>query len=97
MPPTPRPPSPEPLRAKLSDADNRIRLDHWMPPKNGIFPRIRIGRKWINTLCGNAGQDAFREGASASIGSFVVMSPIDHRKRGVVTPKTSLEIGRQET
>ncbi|MHA6688794.1 molybdopterin-dependent oxidoreductase, partial [Mesorhizobium sp. A556] len=25
-------------------------LNHWMPPQQGIFPRIRIGRKWINTL-----------------------------------------------
>ena len=23
----------EPLRAKLSDADDRIRLYHWMPPQ----------------------------------------------------------------
>lgn len=42
----------EPLRAKLSDADDRIRLSHWMPPQNGIAPRIRIGRRWINTLWG---------------------------------------------
>lgn len=42
----------EPLRAKLSDADDRIRLNHWMPPQNGIAPRIRIGRRWINTLWG---------------------------------------------
>ena len=47
---TPQPPSPEPLRAQLSDADDRIRLDHWMPPQQGIVPRIRIGRRWINTL-----------------------------------------------
>ena len=42
----------EPLRAKLSDADDRIRLNHWMPPQQGIAPRIRIGRRWINTLWG---------------------------------------------
>ncbi len=49
-----RPPSSlaEPLRAKLSDADDRIRLNHWMPPQQGIAPRIRIGRRWINTLWG---------------------------------------------
>jgi len=35
-------PSPEPLRASLSDADDRIRLNHWMPPQQGIAPRIRI-------------------------------------------------------
>jgi hypothetical protein len=44
--------SAEPLRTKLSDADDRIRLNHWMPPQNGIAPRIRIGRRWINTLWG---------------------------------------------
>ena len=50
MPTTSQPPSPEPLRAKLSDADDRIRLNHWMPPQQGIFPRIRMGSRWINTL-----------------------------------------------
>jgi len=44
------PPSAEPLRASLSDADDRIRLNHWMPPQQGIAPRIRIGGRWINTL-----------------------------------------------
>ena len=42
----------EPLRTKLSDADDRIRLNHWMPPQQGIAPRIRIGRRWINTMWG---------------------------------------------
>jgi methionine sulfoxide reductase catalytic subunit len=50
MPSTSQPPSPEPLRAKLSDADDRIRLSHWLPPQQGIFPRIRMGSRWINTL-----------------------------------------------
>ena len=50
MPTTSQSPSPEPLRAKLSDADDRIRLSHWMPPQQGILPRIRIGSRWINTL-----------------------------------------------
>jgi DMSO/TMAO reductase YedYZ molybdopterin-dependent catalytic subunit/thiosulfate reductase cytochrome b subunit len=49
--PTPsQPPSPEPLHAGLSDADDRIQLNHWIPPQQGIFPRVRIGRRWINTL-----------------------------------------------
>lgn len=52
MPTTSQPPSPEPLRAGLSGADDRLRLNHWMPPQQGIFPRIRIGRRWINTLWG---------------------------------------------
>ena len=43
MPTNPQPPSAEPLRASLSDADDRIRLNHWMPPQQGIFPRITHG------------------------------------------------------
>ena len=50
MPTNPPSPSPERLRAKLSDADDRIRLDHWIPPQQGIAPRIRIGSRWVNTL-----------------------------------------------
>jgi sulfoxide reductase catalytic subunit YedY len=40
----------EPLRAALSDADDHVRLNHWLPPQQGIAPRIRIGRRWISTL-----------------------------------------------
>ncbi|MGV1793702.1 molybdopterin-dependent oxidoreductase [Rhizobium sp. A37_96] len=50
MPERTQSPSPELLRANLSDADDRIRIDHWMPPQQGIFPRIRIGSRWFNTL-----------------------------------------------
>src|ERR1700730_16994919 len=52
MPTLPQPPSTEPLRASLSDADDRLRLKHWMAPQQGIAPRIRIGRRWINPLWG---------------------------------------------
>ena len=44
--------SPDPLRGSLSDADDRLLVNHWMPPQRGIAPRIRIGRRWINTLWG---------------------------------------------
>jgi len=44
--------SPDPLRASLSDADDRLLVNRWMPPQRGIAPRIRIGRRWINTLWG---------------------------------------------
>jgi DMSO/TMAO reductase YedYZ molybdopterin-dependent catalytic subunit/thiosulfate reductase cytochrome b subunit len=50
MPGSPKSPPPEPLRAKLSEADDRIRLDRWMSAQYGIAPHIRIGRRWINTL-----------------------------------------------
>jgi len=43
-------PSFKSLRASLSGADDRLRIDHWMSPQQGIFPRIRIGKYWINTL-----------------------------------------------
>ena len=38
------------LRPNLSQADDRVRLNHWLPPQSGIAPRIRIGRHWINVL-----------------------------------------------
>ena len=50
MPERTQSPAPEPLRASLSDADDRIRLTHLMPPQQGIAPRIRIGQHWFNTL-----------------------------------------------
>ena len=40
----------DPLAAKLSAADDRILLSHWLPPQEGIVPRIRIGRRWVSTL-----------------------------------------------
>jgi len=52
MPASSKPSPVEPLRTKLSGADDRIRLNHWMPPQTGIAPRLRIGRHWINTLWG---------------------------------------------
>jgi DMSO/TMAO reductase YedYZ molybdopterin-dependent catalytic subunit/thiosulfate reductase cytochrome b subunit len=44
--------SSEPLRASLSGADDRLRLDHWMAPQQAVLPRIRIGHRWINILWG---------------------------------------------
>ncbi|RRS04740.1 oxidoreductase [Aquabacterium soli] len=38
------------LAHSLSEADDRIRLAHWTPPRNGIFPHIRFGQRWFNTL-----------------------------------------------
>ena len=38
------------LAAKLSAADDRILLNHWLPPQEGIVPRIRVGRRWVSTL-----------------------------------------------
>jgi hypothetical protein len=43
-------PPPDPLQTTLSDADDRVRLNHWLPPQWGIAPRIRIGQRGINTL-----------------------------------------------
>lgn len=40
----------DPLSKKLTPADDRILLSHWLPPQGGIVPRIRIGRRWINVL-----------------------------------------------
>jgi DMSO/TMAO reductase YedYZ molybdopterin-dependent catalytic subunit/thiosulfate reductase cytochrome b subunit len=40
----------DPLARSLSPADDRIRLAHWTPPRQGIFPHIRLGKRWFNTL-----------------------------------------------
>ena len=44
--------TPEPLEEMLTGADDRLRLNHWMPPQAGIVPRIRIGRRWVSILWG---------------------------------------------
>ncbi len=40
----------EPLRAKLSAADDRVRLNHWLPPQAGIVPLIRFRTRWHSVL-----------------------------------------------
>ena len=39
-----------PITPTLSAADDRITVSNWLPPQEGIVPRIRIGRRWISTL-----------------------------------------------
>ena len=43
-------PSHDPIAASLSPADDRILLSHWLPPQEGIVPRVRVGRRWISVL-----------------------------------------------
>jgi DMSO/TMAO reductase YedYZ molybdopterin-dependent catalytic subunit/thiosulfate reductase cytochrome b subunit len=38
------------VEASLSAADDRLRLSEWLPPQEGVVPRVRIGRRWINVL-----------------------------------------------
>ncbi|MDQ2803426.1 MAG: oxidoreductase, partial [Pseudomonadota bacterium] len=40
----------DPIEADLSRADDRMVLSDWLPPQEGIVPRIRIGRRWISIL-----------------------------------------------
>jgi DMSO/TMAO reductase YedYZ molybdopterin-dependent catalytic subunit/thiosulfate reductase cytochrome b subunit len=40
----------DPVAKKLSAADDRVRLSEWLPPRQGVVPRIRIGSRWINLL-----------------------------------------------
>lgn len=40
----------EPLRQALSPADDRVRLSHWLPPRAGTIPHLRIGKRWFNVL-----------------------------------------------
>ena len=44
------PAMPQPLEAALTGADDRLRLNHWLPPQAGIVPRIRLGQRWVSTL-----------------------------------------------
>src|SRR5579864_3139269 len=38
------------LAMNLSSADDRVRLNAWLPPQAGVIPKIRIGQRWINVL-----------------------------------------------
>ena len=38
------------LATRLTNADDRVRLSHWLPPQAGVVPKVRIGRHWINVL-----------------------------------------------
>ncbi len=40
----------EPLEAQLAHADDRIRLNHWIPQQWGVVPRLRIGQRWFNLM-----------------------------------------------
>ena len=40
----------DPIASTLTSADDRIVLTHWLPPREGIVPQIRIGTRWISTL-----------------------------------------------
>lgn len=40
----------DPFEMSLSNADDRLRLSRWLPPRAGIVPRVRIGGRWINVL-----------------------------------------------
>jgi len=36
------------FETKLTHADDRIRLSHWLPPQWGGMPHIRLGKRWVN-------------------------------------------------
>lgn len=40
----------DPLAARLSAADDRVLLSHWLPPQEGIIPRVRFGHRWISVM-----------------------------------------------
>jgi DMSO/TMAO reductase YedYZ molybdopterin-dependent catalytic subunit/thiosulfate reductase cytochrome b subunit len=45
-----QPPPHDPVAATLSAPDDRTILTHWIPPRQGIVPHLRLGRRWISTL-----------------------------------------------
>src|SRR5579872_7534812 len=38
------------IASTLSAADDRIVLNDWTPPREGIIPQIRVGRHWVSLL-----------------------------------------------
>ena len=44
------PPEYDPLAARLTTADDRVLLNHWMPPPWGIVPLIRFRTRWYSAL-----------------------------------------------
>ena len=38
------------LAKRLSAADDRVRLSHWLPPQAGVMPKVRVGQRWISVL-----------------------------------------------
>jgi len=45
-----KPPDHDAIASTLSAADDRVVLSHWLPPRWGVIPQIRIGRRWFNIL-----------------------------------------------
>ncbi len=39
-----------PIESSLTNAADSVKLEHWMPPQEGIVPQIRVGKRWINVL-----------------------------------------------
>ena len=50
MRPDDRPRQHDPLAKSLSAADDRVRLNAWLPPQAGVVPKIRFGQRWLNVL-----------------------------------------------
>lgn len=40
----------DPLEGALNAADDRVRLNHWLPPQAGVMPKVRFGRHWVSVL-----------------------------------------------
>ena len=38
------------LAKRLSAADDRVRLSHWLPPQAGVMPKVKVGQRWISVL-----------------------------------------------
>lgn len=40
----------DPVEASLTLADDRVKLDHWLPPQAGVMPKVRVGQRWISVM-----------------------------------------------
>ncbi len=47
-PPSVTSPRHDPLATLLTHADDRVDVNHWLPPQAGVFPEVRIGRRWFS-------------------------------------------------
>jgi methionine sulfoxide reductase catalytic subunit len=44
------PADPDPLELQIAKSHDSILPQHWTPPKAGVVPHLRIGKRWFNVL-----------------------------------------------
>ena len=82
----------------LSAADDRLRLSEWLPPQEGVVPRVRIGRRWVNVLAGHGRVEAARERGMSTVPCLCVghLSAAEKRAYVLAYNKLALNAGWDE-